>query len=230
MWGLVASAGWWLLSGGAGGRGYIDHFSSLGLSVLTYKQRARGSMTSNGPFRAERSLIDHAEWVQGPFVSFFSSLFIKFLCYMKLCPRVHLLLWLGSQWLSLLMILLLIYSAQIIFLNFGTLALSASWMSHHCLTGSSNTTYSKLSILFPSNAAFPGSPILINETPQSPKTETWESFFFIILLSYHWIDDEIFLFVFWGFLVFFFLSVPGIKSGPWKWKHQVLTTGSPGNS
>ena len=211
MWGLVASAGWWLLSGGAGGRGYIDHFSSLGLSVLTYKQRARGSMTSNGPFRAERSLIDHAEWVQGPFVSFFSSLFIKFLCYMKLCPRVHLLLWLGSQWLSLLMILLLIYSAQIIFLNFGTLALSASWMSHHCLTGSSNTTYSKLSILFPSNAAFPGSPILINETPQSPKTETWESFFFIILLSYHWIDDEIFLFVFWGF---FFWLCQGSNLGP----------------
>ena len=214
MWGLVASAGWWLLSGGAGGRGYIDHFSSLGLSVLTYKQRARGSMTSNGPFRAERSLIDHAEWVQGPFVSFFSSLFIKFLCYMKLCPRVHLLLWLGSQWLSLLMILLLIYSAQIIFLNFGTLALSASWMSHHCLTGSSNTTYSKLSILFPSNAAFPGSPILINETPQSPKTETWESFFLLFFYPIIELMMKFFYLFFGVFWFFFFCLCQGSNLGP----------------
>ena len=61
MWGPVWGTGAWLLSGGAGGRGYIGHFSSLGLSLLTYKQRALGSMTSNGPFRAERSMIDHAE-------------------------------------------------------------------------------------------------------------------------------------------------------------------------
>ena len=46
-------------------------------------------MTSSGPFRSERHrcMIDHAEWVQGPFVSFSSSLFIKFFWYMKLCPR-----------------------------------------------------------------------------------------------------------------------------------------------
>ena len=36
----------------------IGHFSSLGLSLLTYKQRALDSMISSGPFRADRSMID----------------------------------------------------------------------------------------------------------------------------------------------------------------------------
>ena len=39
----------------------IGHFPSLGLSLLTYKQGALGSMTSSGRFRADRSMIDHAE-------------------------------------------------------------------------------------------------------------------------------------------------------------------------
>lgn len=93
----------------------------------------------------------------------------------------HLLLWVGSLWVSLLMTLWLIYSAQIYFLNFMTQIPSASWTHPHCPTRLvkqriQNCVY----YLCLKHVPFPGSPISVNGTPQSPKAETWESIVYLL--------------------------------------------------
>ena len=94
----------------------------------------------------------------------------KFLCYMQLCPRVHLLM----SGLSVAKLvndsLTHIFSPN----NFPELqdstskCLNVSSLSHRLIKQNILKTEYPLSL---KHAAFPGSPILINETPQSPKTE-----------------------------------------------------------
>ena len=64
-------------------------------------------------------------------------------------------------------------------------------------------------------------------------------FIFSTFFPFFWLEVSLFVCLFFMFVCFFWprcvacrilLPLPGIEPGPRQWKHQVLTTGPPGNS